>query len=85
MVAVHVGSSMAKRVIMRIELSSDARRKFENTPVSLGMTQIAVSSKLIEWFVGQDENMQGSILGWYPEWARQDLAAAVLKRLISDA
>jgi len=69
---------------MRVELSSDARRKFENIPVSLGMTQIAVSSKLIEWFVGQDEHLQGSILGWYPEWARQNLTAALLKRLISD-
>jgi len=46
------------------------------------MTQIAVSSKLIEWFVGQDEHMQGSILGWYPEWVRQDLAATLLKRII---
>ena len=33
------------RIIMRIELSSDAKRKFENIPDGLGMTQLAVTSK----------------------------------------
>jgi hypothetical protein len=74
---------MASRVIMRIELSSEVRPRFESTPELLGMTQIAVTSKIIEWLLDQSEIVQNSILGLYPEIAKGDLTAEVLRRFIS--
>jgi hypothetical protein len=74
---------MASRIILRIELSSDAKRKFENTPVTLGMTQFAVTNKLFQWFLDQNEEVQASILGFYPRGVAQNTTTAILKRIIS--
>lgn len=74
---------MAKRIIMRVELNAPAKRKFEETPDSFGMTQIAVTSKLIEWFLVQSEEVQASILGLYPKTDGPDLTTAILKHFIT--
>jgi len=76
--------AMASRIIMRIDLSSDAKRKFENTPDVLGMTQLAVTSKLVEWFLDQNEELQASILRLYPAGAAPDITTMLLKRFVSD-
>ena len=75
---------MASRIIMRIELSSGAKRKFEGTPYALGMTQLAVTNKLVEWFVDQNEELQASILGLYPTGIAPDITTTLLKRMTSD-
>jgi hypothetical protein len=76
---------MASRIIMRIELSSEAKRRFENMPDVLGMTQLAVTSRLVEWFLDQNEELQASILGLYPAGIGADITTTLLKRFISDA
>jgi hypothetical protein len=75
---------MASRIIMRIELGSGAKRRFENTPDAFGMTQLAVTNKLFEWFLDQNEELQASILGLYPAGIAPDITATLLKRIISD-
>ena len=74
---------MAKRIIMRVELNATAKRKFEETPDAWGMTQIAVTSKLVEWFLAQSEEVQASILGLYPKNDGIDLTTAILKHFIN--
>ena len=76
---------MASRIIMRVELSSAAKREFENVPETFGMTQLAVTNKLLLWFQDQSEELRASILGWYPGLAAQDITTTVLKRFITDA
>jgi hypothetical protein len=68
---------------MRVELLGPAKRKFEETPDAFGMTQIAVTSKLVEWFLGQTEEVQASILGLYPKDDGIDLTTAILKHFIA--
>jgi hypothetical protein len=75
---------MASRIILRIELSSDAKRKFENTPVTLGMTQLAVTNALFRWFQDQNDEVQASILGVYPKAIAHDITTTILKRIVSD-
>jgi hypothetical protein len=75
---------MASRIIMRIELGSGAKRRFENAPDAFGMTQLAVTNKLFEWFLDQNEELQASILGLYPAGIGPDITTTLLKRIISD-
>ncbi len=48
-----------------------------------GMTQIAVLSRVVRWFVVQDEIVQASILGLLSEAALGDLSRVLLTRLAS--
>jgi hypothetical protein len=79
------GVLMAGRVIMRIELSSSAKREFETTPEAFGMTQLSVTNALFRWFLDQNEEIQASVLGFYPEAIPRDVTTMVLKRIISEA
>jgi hypothetical protein len=66
---------------MRIELLPHSRAQFENLSDRLGMTQVAVSSKVIEWLCEQTDLVQAAILGLYPEDLRADIPAMILKRM----
>jgi hypothetical protein len=45
--------SMAQRHIMRIELSGPAKQDLSTESEHYGMTQVAIMSRLIEWFAKQ--------------------------------
>jgi hypothetical protein len=77
------GIIMASRIIMRIELTSGAKSKFEAIPESSGMTQLAVTNKLILWFLDQDEELQTSVLGLYPGEVTLDVTTMAMKKVIS--
>lgn len=48
------------------------------------MTQIAVLSRMVKWFVTQDEIVQASILGLLSENTLGDLSRMLLARLADD-
>ncbi len=73
---------MPRRVIMRIELDQLARNKYTELPDLRGMTQLAITSRLIEWFLEQSVELQAAILGLYPT-DKHDLTKAVLKAFLS--
>ena len=75
---------MKPRIIMRIELSPDAKREFIFTPERLGMTQLAVTNKLIAWFLRQSADMQLAILRSHYDRAGENLTTEVLRRIISE-
>jgi hypothetical protein len=72
---------MARRHIMRIELSGPAKTKVSQLSDYHGMTQVAMMSRIVEWFATQDELIQSAVLGRFPSEIEQDIAKLVLKRM----
>jgi hypothetical protein len=78
---------MPKRHIMQIELSASAKRNVAALGDYHGMTQLAMMSRLVEWFAAQDAWMQLAILSRLPTEEKPDTAKMVLERMagLSDA
>ena len=76
---------MARRVIMRIELTPSAKTLFTEACERKGMTQVAMMSRMTEWFSRQDEMVQGAILGHYPAGIESDVVKLILKKIIENA
>jgi hypothetical protein len=74
---------MRRRVIIRLELSPQAKDALEEVCDGNGMTQVAVSSRLVEWFATQSPMLQAAILGHYPKDIERDIAELILKRMTS--
>lgn len=74
----------SRRVIMRIELNPSAKKGLTELCDRLGMTQIATTSRIIEWFAAQPDLIQVAILGLYPQDIRAEIAEMILKRLAGD-
>jgi hypothetical protein len=72
---------MAKRFIMRIELSGPAKQKLSNLSDRHGMTQVAMMSRLVEWFANQAEPIQAATVGRFPTDVEADVAKLLLKRI----
>jgi hypothetical protein len=72
---------MAKRVIMRVELSPRAKEKLNAVSAARGMTQVAVQSRLIEWFAVMPEAVQAHMLGQFPAEHEPEIAAVILKKM----
>ena len=72
---------MRRRVIIRLELTPQAKDALESVCDRNGMTQVAVSSRLVEWFSVQSEMLQAAILGHYPKDIERDIAKLILTRL----
>ena len=78
-------NSPSRRVIMRIELLPEAKEGLTGLCDRLGMTQIAATSRIIEWFTTQSDVVQAAILGLYPQDIRAEVAEMILKRMASDS
>ena len=73
---------MAKRFITRIELTVPTRTKLTDVSHSNGMTQVAVLSRIVQWFAQQPETIQAAILGRYPAEIEPDVAKLLLQRMM---
>ncbi len=71
----------AKRFIIRIELSGPAKELLAKTARSHGMTQVAVQSRIMEWFSNQPEEIQAAVLGRYPKEIEPDVARIILEKM----
>ncbi|MCC7145656.1 MAG: hypothetical protein IT443_04350 [Phycisphaeraceae bacterium] len=76
---------MAKRVIMRIELTPEAKDRLATISENRGMTQVSVTSRLVEWFAHQNEMVQGVILGHYPKELFPDIVPVILKAMAENS
>jgi len=72
-----------KRSIMRVQLDASAKDELDRLCSKRGMTQIAVMSRLVGWFVRQDEVIQTAVMSTLSEPAMAQLAKQMLKRLSS--
>jgi hypothetical protein len=77
-------STAPRRVIMRLELLPGAKGKLEASCEQRGMTQVATTSRIIEWFCSQNDLIQAVVLGLYPEDTRGELPAIILKQLAAE-
>ena len=71
----------AKRAVIRLQLDIAAKKALDELCDKRGMTQIAVLSRLVKWFVGQDEVVQASVLGLMSQEYLGDLSQSLLKRM----
>jgi hypothetical protein len=72
-----------KRSIMRVQLDAAAKDELDRLCSKRGMTQIAAMSRLVGWFVRQDEVIQTAVMSTLSEPAMAQLAKQILKRLSS--
>jgi hypothetical protein len=77
-------SNPPRRVIMRIELYPDAKDRLTDLCDRLGMTQVAATSRLVEWFAVQPDTLQAAILGLYPQDIAAEVASVILKRMVNE-
>ena len=75
----------AKRAVIRLQLEIAAKQGLDKLCEKRGMTQIAVLSRLVRWFVAQDEVVQASVLGLMSDAYLGDLAQILHKRLATKA
>ncbi len=75
---------MKKRVVYRIQLTPDAKKRLLNLSEQFGVTQVAMTSRMVEWFTSQPDMIQAAILGLYPELLKKEVATLILERMASD-
>jgi len=75
---------MTKRIIMRIEITAGARDRYRDITEMFGLKEVMKTSRLIEWFSRQDEQIQLSVLGLHPTEDKSELSAAILKRIVRE-
>ncbi|HEY1685453.1 MAG TPA: hypothetical protein VGG19_11865 [Tepidisphaeraceae bacterium] len=75
---------MASRIVVRLELTKEAKTRLAEISKRTGMTQVSVSSRLFEWFSKQSELLQAAVLGQYPKEIEADVAEMILKRVASE-
>ena len=72
-----------KRSIMRIQLDGPAKDRLETICKRRGMTQIALMSRLVNWFSLQDDFVQTAVLASLSDSSLQALAKSLMKKLAS--
>jgi hypothetical protein len=75
---------MKKRAVFRIQLTADAKKRLLSLSDTLGITQIHLTSRLMEWFASQPDTIQAAVLGLYPDVIRQDVATLLLERMAAN-
>ena len=70
----------SKRAVIRLQLDVAAKTLLDELSEKRGMTQIAVLSRLMKWFVNQDEVVQAAVLGLMSEAYLGDLSKILLQR-----
>ena len=69
------------RAVFRIELSPHAIAALAEIKETVGMTEIAITSKIIEWLADQPDEIRLNILGVFPDLVKEDAATLYLQRL----
>jgi len=72
-----------KRSIMRIQLDAPRKEELDKICSKRGMTQIAVMSRLVGWFVRQDDVIQTAVMDTLSDQALAQLSSQLLKKMSS--
>jgi hypothetical protein len=59
----------------------EAKKRLMDISAQLGITQIALTSRLVEWFAGQPDLIQAAVLGLYPDVIKKDVATLIMQRM----
>jgi hypothetical protein len=66
---------------MRIQLDAGSKEELDEFCDKRGMTQIAVMSRLVGWFIKQDDVIQTAVMASLSDDTMSRLAKQLLKRL----
>jgi len=66
---------------MRIQVDAQTKSRMDKLCDKRGMTQIALMSRVANWFLNQDETVQALVLGALSEESLAPLARTLLERL----
>ncbi len=69
------------RIILLLELWQKIHESWLKISKSCGMTQVAVASRLIEWYSKQPYTIQALIIGNIPSAIRDEAIEIVLRKL----
>lgn len=70
---------------MRMELTPEAKEHLNQVSQKRGMTQIAIMSRMVEWFSLQEMGFQSIILGQTEGFDDADVARLILKKMAKTA
>ena len=73
------------RSVIRIQVDSSGQAELKRICAKRGMTQVAVVSRLVNWFIRQDDVIQTAVMSQLSEPAMSQLARQTLKRIASGA
>jgi hypothetical protein len=74
--------NVSSRVIMRIEVLPEAKQQLAYFCKRTGMSQVATSSRLVDWFCRLSDVIQAAILDVYPVNVRTQLPSMILKYIV---
>jgi len=79
-------TNSSKRFVYRIELTTHARDELVKYTEEIGMTQIAICSRLIEWLAAQPPDVRSAVIARNADDARDksptiDVVRSYLQRL----
>jgi hypothetical protein len=66
---------------MRIELTSEAKKQMSGLADRQGMTQVALMSRLVQWFADAGDNVQALVLNHMPGELRPEVVRLVLEQM----
>ena len=72
----------SKRAILRIQMDQQIKGRLGKFCEKRGMTQVAMMSRIANWFLAQDETVQAMVLGSLSEDSMGPLARKLLERLV---
>jgi hypothetical protein len=72
------------RIILRVDLTPDAKARLNDVCDKSGMTQVAMLSRVVEWFAKQPDGMQRLIVGHIPKEMQPEVARLVLENLTEE-
>lgn len=73
--------SSNKHVAFRIQLTSPSKARLVEMSKQLGMSQLAMTSKMVEWFANQPAMLQMAVLGLYPDPIKKEVATMIVEKL----
>ena len=72
---------MPKTFLVRAELSADAKKTVNSLSKHIGMTQFAMMSRLVAFFLSQENLVQIAMIVRFPPEIEADIAGMSLKKL----
>ena len=68
------------RIVVRLEITPDAKEAIEEATERTGMTQVSLTSRVLQWFSRQSPTIQAAILGHLPAEIEADILKLMLQK-----
>ena len=75
---------MKQLVATRIELTAPAKKQVDRLSNRMGITQVALLSRLVEFLVNQDLATQAGVLSRFPTEIQRDVVIRILKNMAEE-